>query len=158
MSINRYGFPIVTCRRCAGTGSFGPSSIQGGRCFDCGGTGAHVRRGKAAAAWGAFVEAGRAFHRPTGDAIEVGDRIRVAKSDALRTVAAIEWELQIGRSSGASTQGTVGGDRPWVTCSHLSIVITLTFEDGSTSTTSPRHLVASRAGRVDPTPFLEGIR
>lgn len=37
------------CGRCSGTGSFGPMSVMGGRCFKCGGTGRlYTKRGQAA--------------------------------------------------------------------------------------------------------------
>lgn len=31
--------PANPCGRCHGTGFHGPVSVEGGRCFDCGGTG-----------------------------------------------------------------------------------------------------------------------
>ncbi len=149
------GFPLVECYRCHGTGAHGPSSVQGGTCFGCGGTGLCVRRGKAAKAYAAFLEAHRRFRTPSAGDVAVGDRIRVRKGDELRTVAALERVLHPGVSSGASTQGTVGGDRPWVTYSRLRIDVLFTFEDGSTDRMdSVDALIYSRAGRVDPAPFL----
>lgn len=155
---NRYGFPLVVCRRCAGSGQFGPASVHNGQCFDCGGTGMRVKGGKASKAWAAFLDAHRKFRTPTAEAVQVGDRIRVRKGDELRTVAAIEWTLQVGRSSGASSEGVVGGSGYWRTYSRLAVDVEFTFEDGSTSTIPVGFCIESRAGRVDPAPFLEGIR
>lgn len=157
MNVNRYGFPLVTCSRCAGTGAFGPTSVHGGRCFDCGGTGQRVKGGKASKAWTAFLDAHRKFRTPTAAAVNVGDRIRVNRGDELLEVAAIEWAY-LGGSRGESKSGTVGGEREWSWSTRLHVEVRFTFTDGSTATTEANHAVASRAGRVDPAPYLEGIR
>lgn len=152
MSVNQYGFPVVTCRRCAGTGSHGPSSVLGGRCFDCGGTGQRVRGGKASAAWTAFLDAHRKFRTPTVGNLAVGDRVRLNKGDDLRTVAAIRWEY-LGEGAGSFRHGDVTG-------SQLRVRVYLTWEDGTIAevVNGPHIMVASRAGKVDPAPFLDGIR
>lgn len=45
-------FETVTCTRCGGSGSYGPTQVEGGRCFTCLGTGKKFsRKGKLAKAF-----------------------------------------------------------------------------------------------------------
>lgn len=149
--LNGYGFPIVTCRRCGGTGSFGPKSIQGGTCFDCAGGGLVIKPGKAEAAWLEFVKARKEQRNAIASALQVGDRVQLVRKAPLRTIAGVEW-IMLGRGCGYGTQGVEGSPR-YIETHYVAIDIVVTFTDGGTRTFAPRELV-TRAGVVDPAPFL----
>lgn len=153
---NKQGFPLEECRRCGGSGSFGPTSVHGGRCFDCNGSGLRITR-KASAAWTEYAEAQRKHWHPTAAELHVGDRIRVLrKSDPLLTVTAVRWELEVGRSAGSSTRGTEGSAN-YCASSRLWVNVYVTTEDGVEHKLQANNLVASRAGRVDPAPYLAKV-
>jgi len=147
--VNAQGFPIVTCYRCAGSGEFGPRSVEGGKCFGCRGTGLCVKRGKAAKAWVAYVEAHRAFRETTPVQVEVGQRIAKYRGDTFRTVAATRW-IMGRRSAGGSTIGS--GDNA-VTSSLPHIEVEFTFDNGDVESWISNQLIR-RAGAVDVAPFL----
>lgn len=54
---NRYGFPLVDCYRCGGSGHYSYTPSYGTTCFGCSGSGVAVKRGKAAKAYQAFMDA-----------------------------------------------------------------------------------------------------
>lgn len=59
VGVNKFGFPLVSCYRCGGSGNYGPVQVEAGKCFGCGGSGKVVRAGKARKAWVEFVAAWR---------------------------------------------------------------------------------------------------
>ena len=149
VSVNKYGFPLVTCYRCAGAGRFGPTSVEGGRCFGCAGSGIRVKRGKATKAWTAFVTAHHRFREPTPVDIEVGQRIAKYLGEQFRTVAATRWVMGR-RSAGGSTIGS--GDNA-VTSSRPHIEVEFTFDNGDVERWVSNQTIR-RAGTVDPAPYL----
>lgn len=65
-------FEREPCGRCGGDGRYGPTSVYGGKCFDCHGKGVRLtRRGRAAA------EFLRNLRKCRADEVKVGDLIRV---------------------------------------------------------------------------------
>lgn len=150
---NKQGFPLTRCGRCAGSGQYGPASVNNGRCFGCGGSGYVIKGRKALEQFAALTKAQQAHWHPTAADLQVGDRVRVQKSDDLRTIAALRWEY-LGGSDGSSTQG-VEGSANYIAKSHLSIRVYIIWEGGAiTVVNGARSLMASRAGRVDPAPYL----
>lgn len=138
---DRDGFPIETCGRCAGTGTY-PSSAWNGVCLGCNGAGIGWPAGKVqqlAATWHterhamanvtpsvrySWTEAGE---RTQGDGLAVGDQIRL-DDEPWRTVAAI-------RPTAAIVGQTFIGAEPgpvWLLGVTLETVVT--FDDGSTVT------------------------
>lgn len=150
---DRHGFPIVTCYRCLGTGAHGPSSVHGGRCFDCNGRGLVYKRGKSAKANAEYREALARAKRPTVARVNPGDSITfdvqwtTVRTDAVyRTVDTI----------------TVHDDRPsgWSVApdgarTETAWRCTITYTDGTTKDTSTNTQCVRRGVTVDPAPFVE---
>lgn len=69
-------FATETCARCNGTGMFGPRSVNGGRCFKCGGGKVQSSRAGTAArkAFSAVVDANV---KPVAE-LEVGQKVKWA--------------------------------------------------------------------------------
>ena len=87
MNTNKYGFPVVTCTRCHGTGHFSFNQVDGTMCLKCGGNGRVIAK-KAVPAWMAFKTACREKTEKVWGAVEVGDIVKTADGDA--EVLAIE--------------------------------------------------------------------
>lgn len=135
------GFPIQTCSRCGGSGSYSYCTMYGDRCFKCSGTGV-VHTARAARAYADWQDALRRQCRPTVADLAVGDVVRQSKGDAWRTVTGLE---QTDRWAGKSL---VDGQQ--VVTAWFMVV---SFDDGSTDTWSGCLLV-ERQGTVDKAPFL----
>lgn len=133
------GFPITTCRRCHGTGTY-PSSRWGGRCLNCSGAGLTHPAGtvaQLAAQWRnehhamthitpavhyAYTETGT---RSEWDRVQPGDQIRL-HNEPWRTVATVRPTARI------VGQTYIGEDPGWLRAVTLETVIT--FDDGTTVT------------------------
>lgn len=72
---NKYGFPIVTCSRCHGTGNFSFNLEDGTTCFKCNGSG-HMVAKKALPAWEAFRIAARKMTQKQWGEVELGDVVK----------------------------------------------------------------------------------
>lgn len=84
---NRYGFPIVTCSRCHGTGHFSFNTVDGTTCLKCGGNGRTIAK-KAIPAWTAFKAAAKKMSEKIWGEVEVGDVVKT--NDGIAEVIAIE--------------------------------------------------------------------
>jgi hypothetical protein len=106
------GFPLTHCNRCGGSGEFGPRSVDGGRCFGCGGTGNIIAGGrKANEQWLEYNEALRKVRQPVAMYLQPGDVVRGygARTDgkpaARREIHAIRYDLRHERAGTSTTGG-----------------------------------------------------
>lgn len=101
-------FETTGCGRCAGSGMFGPLSINGGRCFTCGGSGAVLSRsGKAARK--RFDAITEKMTKKVDD-VQPGDIVRLDLSRGVTRSARAWVEVtNIGEANGAYMISTENG-------------------------------------------------
>ena len=88
METNKFGFPIVPCSRCNGTGEHKHNQRTQRRCFKCDGKRIIVAD-HAQDAWNAFVDHATIISEPTTMQLTVGDMVRSTKRDEFKTITAI---------------------------------------------------------------------
>lgn len=159
---DRDGFPLIICTRCGGSGQYGPRSVEGGKCFGCGGGGwAYTREvGDAVAD---FRNAKRDAVRPTIARLEPGDRVRANAGDEFRTVERVEVDearpmgwVRVGSPytpadpNGGPLVELPGREGTYqVNCWRATVY----FTDGTTLEGSTNSIIR-RAATVDPAPYL----
>lgn len=105
--VDKYGFAIRECRRCGGSGRYSYNTIDGDRCYGCGGTG-WQHTPKASKAYLAWVAACKAARQPVGADLLPGDLVRdyhAPKSEPFAKVVAVahdpyEWAGHSNRPDG----------------------------------------------------------
>jgi hypothetical protein len=88
METNKFGFPIVPCSRCNGSGEYKYNQRTGRRCFKCDGKRIIVAD-HAQDAWNAFIDHATIISEPTTMELRVGDMVRSTKRDEFKTITAI---------------------------------------------------------------------
>lgn len=158
---DRYGFPIVPCRRCDGTGMFGPRAVKGGVCFECGGARMAHKRGKVAKAAGEFYAAKRAARQRLTSTLQPGDVAipwnptdgrKVADDEWLTIVSVTQTDTECGYSE-TGTEGTPGYTK---TIYYLHEVKIRTAEGKEETRMDASGLIWNlrTPHPVDPTPYL----
>jgi len=148
---DRYGFPLRSCTRCGGTGDFGPRSVDGGRCFGCGGTGWVHPAGRVADAYAAMMAAARTAKRPMVSQMRPGDEVtfdidwngNATKDAAWKTVERIDITPEIvGRA-------WTGGELV-----RVSYRTTIYWTDGTFRGADENQQGARRGVKVTPRPYV----
>jgi len=134
--LDKDGFPLVTCRRCGGSGSHSFNAITGSVCFGCSGSGLQHKAGRvrvAATALGVARSAARDCNPLT---VVVGSRARVwgartaagkpAGRDVVLSVQALEVIPTTGVGVTSSRAGRVETCRV-----EYSVAVTFRTADGS---------------------------
>lgn len=85
---NKYGFPLVKCGRCGGSGHYSWNQRHGSTCYGCSGSGVVVAP-KAKNAWNAFLAFRKACHEPKTSQLEVGDKVRLYGQTEFLTVTSV---------------------------------------------------------------------
>jgi len=122
METNKFGFPIVPCSRCNGSGEYKYNQRTQRRCFKCDGKRTIVAD-HAQDAWNAFIDHATIISEPTTMQLTVGDLVRHTKRDEFKTITAIH-------TSGNTT--VFAGNIP-LRC------ITIEFDNGESFLTSEGH-------------------
>ena len=122
METNKFGFPIVPCSRCNGSGEYKYNQRTQRRCFKCDGKRTIVAD-HAQDAWNAFIDHATIISEPTTMQLTVGDMVRHTKRDEFKTITAIH-------TSGNTT--VFAGNIP-LRC------ITIEFDNGESFMTSEGH-------------------
>lgn len=161
---DRYGFPVVPCTRCTGTGAHGPRSVRSGVCFKCNGQGIHHKGGKAAKAAAEFYtdrrNARRASAAGVGDiqALQPGDV--AAHGTVNGRVRAEDWVTIVSvtktdRESGWSTVG-VEGTPGYTKTIHYEYDVVVTDAAGDTRTIHDAGYLwfLKNPRPIDPAPYL----
>ena len=153
---DRYGFPIVDCRRCAGTGQFGPSGVNGGRCFKCGGGGLVHPKGPVADAWTDFVRATDIARHPQVMQMSVGDEITfdIDRNGKATTDATWKAIARIGVTPDRCGSCLIGTDESKRTYQYYWA---LYFTDGTHQIVDQHRIGARRGVKVTARPFLRGL-
>ena len=84
---NKYGFPVVACSRCHGSGEFSFNIQDGSSCFGCNGKGFVVAK-KAVPAWTAFMQAAKKLREKTWGEVQIGDVLKLR--DGFAEVVAVQ--------------------------------------------------------------------
>ena len=115
---NKWGFPLVTCGRCHGSGHHKYNTLHGTVCYGCGGSGWAIEK-RAKKAYGEFRQYLDSLTRPTTLQLEAGDLVK-HRDGEMRVIAKVE---KTDRSAGHFTSGDVRIE-------HFFYLVT--FESGET--------------------------
>jgi hypothetical protein len=138
----KLGFPIEECSRCGATGYFGPRSVDGGRCFDCGGNAVVNSRGTSGDIAAEYRNDLRRSRNAIVRTMKPGDVILYG--DEWKTVA----HTQItDKTCGSSLIGTDESKRTY------SYYYLVTFE-GDEPVELSDSLLYKRRGSVDAAPYV----
>ena len=116
--VDKYGWPVETCRRCGGTGRYSYCQMYGDTCFECSGAGVVIAYGKAATIRSEYSNEVREQRNIAGYQMTPCDRVRryhTAKTDPYLTVVSVQDTGQWCSKSRAGSEPEVVHNRQDVT-------------------------------------------
>lgn len=153
---DKFGFPIVTCYRCGGSGRFSFNQITGDRCFGCNGSGVCWKRGKVAKAAVAYHEALRKAKSPVVRDLVKGQVIACNPNGNLYEKGRTWWtfesmEIDYSQVTGSSKNFKTGEYEPMA----WKCVLTLTNGETTITAKSQTNIILNgKTTHVDVKPFL----
>jgi hypothetical protein len=141
--------PVVVCARCDGVGMHGSNSVDGDRCYGCGGTGhqyaPEVKRDVVAK----FASAQRAAARPQVRQLKVGDSISRTYTQLADAHFKQVARILVAPQRPTRFEGRGAARRP------VAFAAVVDFTDGSRDVVTTDAVYARRGAIVDPAPFVK---
>lgn len=146
--VDKYGFPVVVCPRCAGVGRNGRNNVDGDLCYGCGGTGHTYAPDVLRDVVAEFAAARRAAARPRVRDLKVGDTI--SKPYAQLHEAEFKQVVRVLVAQARPTRFEGRGDskRP------VAFAAAVDYSDGTRDVVTTDTVFARRGTQVDPAPFV----
>jgi len=152
-----YGFPVVTCYRCGGTGHYSFNMQDGSRCFGCQGQGVCWKRGKVATAARAFQEARRKARNPIVGNLVKGDMVAANTIERRFNGKGMVWwtvesvVLDTTHVTGWQKNFTTGENEP--TAWKCTVTLVREDEEPMVVQAQTNYIITGKSA-VDPTPYL----
>ena len=145
---DKYGFPVVTCARCAGTGRFSRNDVDADRCYGCGGSGTVLAPDVAREVVSEFAAAQRAAARPKVRDIKVGDVISKPYTQLEQAQFRRVVRVLVAPQKPTRFEGRGDKKRP------AAFAAAIDYEDGTRDLVTTDFVYARRGAEVDPAPFV----
>ncbi len=145
---DRYGFPVVTCGRCAGVGRRGFNAVDGDRCYGCGGNGTVLAPEVARDVVAEFAAAQRAATRPKVRELKAGDVISKPYTNLEDAKFRHVVRVLVAPHRPTRFENREGTRRP------VAFAAAIDYDDGGRDVVTTDFVYARRGSEVDPAPFV----
>lgn len=145
---DRYGFPVVTCRRCAGRGRQGYNTVDGDRCYGCGGNGTVLAPDVAREVVAEFAAAQRAAARPRVRDLKVGDIVSKPYTNLEDAKFRRVVRVLVAPHRPTRFENRDGTKRP------VAFAAAIDYDNGDRDVVTTDFVYARRGSQVDPAPFV----
>jgi hypothetical protein len=147
--VDKYGFPVVACSRCGGAGRHGANSLDGDRCYGCGGTGHRYAPGVLRDVVSQFAAAQRAAARPNVRQLKAGDTVSRPYSQLHEAHFRHVARILVAPQRPTRFEGRGDARRP------VAFAAAVDYTDGTRDFVTTDAVFARRGATVDPAPFVE---
>lgn len=148
-AVDKYGFPVIKCHRCDGTGQYGYNTVDATKCYSCGGTGHQYTQDVLTDVVAEFAAAQRAAARPSVRELKVGDTISRQYTQLADAHFKEVARVLVAPQRPTRFEGKGPAKRP------AGFVAAVEFTDGSRDVVTTDTVYARRGAVVDPTPFVK---
>ena len=145
---DKYGFPVVVCPRCQGRGTHGHNTVDGERCYGCGGTGHTYAPEVLRDVVAEFAAAQRAAARPKVRDLKPGDVISKPYTQLEQAQFRTVVRVLVAPQKPTRFEGRGKAKRP------AAFAAAIDYADGTRDVVTTDFVYARRGANVDPEPFV----